>query len=143
MFFFVFRAEYYWLSYKIVFTLISSFIFITFLISFILELRIFINESVQNSAKPFIIFMYVSLRLLLIFIFHYYRFFSIIFLICIFINSFLEYCQFILFFYVHVHLKLMSTQIIRQTFSLSAKYYHFIWIVDNTFSYIFVLTGLV
>ena len=126
MFFFVFRAEYYWLSYKIVFTLISSFIFITFLISFILELRIFINESVQNSAKPFIIFMYVSLRLLLIFIFHYYRFFSIIFLICIFINSFLEYCQFILFFYVHVHLKLMSTQIIRQTFSLSGKYYHFI-----------------
>ena len=125
-FFFVFRAEYYWLSYKIVFTLISSFIFITFLISFILELRIFINESVQNSAKPFIIFMYVSLRLLLIFIFHYYRFFSIIFLICIFINSFLEYCQFILFFYVHVHLKLMSTQIIRQTFSLSGKYYHFI-----------------
>ena len=125
MFFFVFRAEYYWLSYKIVFTLISSFIFITFLISFILELRIFINESVQNSAKPFIIFMYVSLRLLLIFIFHYYRFFSIIFLICIFINSFLEYCQFILFFYVHVHLKLMSTQIISQTFSLSAKYYHF------------------
>ena len=71
---------------KIDFTLILELIFITFITYFYLKLFIFINVFISNLAIFFTNVLYILFRVLSMFMFYSFLFFTIILLICIFVN---------------------------------------------------------